>query len=139
VRIEHEETGVSAESTFETAILRLENFPPNPIIGRGSLLEIGYAKAYSGDSPNTPPTYLLSTDGGQSWPFSGGLEKQFVTFPASDDCLLRLTHPDIPFEDTSATFTVVDDLETIPYLRVGQEYVYQTILVEWQRQAGGQE
>ncbi|MDT8323081.1 MAG: hypothetical protein RRA94_03135 [Bacteroidota bacterium] len=136
IRIIHEASGAQAEVSIESAELKLLHFPSGGTLPRGSVLDLEATFRHSLYTAN-PPTHLLSTDGGRTWPYSGGMNALLVDYPVSNDCRLRLVQEDISFEDTSATFAITESLETIPFLRVGEQYSYKCTLVEWRVVAGG--
>lgn len=80
--------------------------------------------------------FALSTNGGITW--SPGLQQHvLLAFPRSTNCLLRAWRDDLPFADTSAVFTITEDLADYAVLRVGETYVYEYMELVWEVIAGG--
>lgn len=80
--------------------------------------------------------FALSTNGGATWS-PGLLQHALLTFPPSTNCLLRAWRDDLPFADTSAVFTITENLADYAVLRVGETYVYEYIELVWEVIAGG--
>ncbi|MFZ1730463.1 MAG: hypothetical protein WBQ23_10285 [Bacteroidota bacterium] len=67
--------------------------------------------------------FLLSTDGGLTWPFTKKRDELLDEGPASN-CRLRARRSDLPFEDTSAIFSITENLVDYEPLAIGQHYQY---------------
>jgi len=67
--------------------------------------------------------FLLSTDGGRTWPLTKKPDELLSEGPATD-CRLRARRSDLPFEDTSAVFSITENLVDYVPLVVGRHYQY---------------
>ena len=135
--IRHEDSGSEAEARFDVGRIRLLNFPPATGLRRGSVIDLEVAFEWSVKLVTPQYQYALSVDGGATWPYSGGIENILVDFPVSDRCVVRVTDDRSPLEDTSAVFSIVEDLTPASLLQVGRQYDYACGVVEWRVIAGG--
>ncbi|MBE0644185.1 MAG: hypothetical protein IH600_08905 [Bacteroidetes bacterium] len=74
--------------------------------------------------------FLLSTDGGRTWPLTKKPDELLSEGPASA-CRLRARRSDLPFEDTSTIFSIPENLVDYAPLVVGQHYQYKVTERDW--------
>jgi hypothetical protein len=121
---------------IRTAELRILDFPPGSTIARGTPFSLN-VKVDVPWSANKEYTLMLSSDGGASWvpALSGG--SNIFDHPQASDCRFRVSREDLPFADTSAIFSITENLVDFPVLAVGQHYVYEYVALIWQMSMGG--
>lgn len=73
---------------------------------------------------------LLSTDGGRTWPITKKQQQLLDAGPATN-CRFRARRADLPFEDTSAVFSITENLVDYDPLVVGQQYQYSVSERDW--------
>ncbi len=137
LRIRHEDTPTWTQlDEVYTADIRIRDITAGTVLARGTPLSV----RIDVDLPWTSSTAFtldMTTNNGATW--SPALEGWTGVFdhPASQSCRFRAWRDDLPFADTSATFSVVDNLVDYPVLVVGQHYVYEYVELVWEQIFGG--
>ncbi len=123
------------DSVF-TADLRILDFPAGTIVHRGAELKLSTKVDVPWD---TKKEYSLrmSTDGGQSWPIAVDQNTVIFDYPAATNCCFLMRRDDLAFGDTSAVFSIAENLMDYPILTVGKHYVYAYTEMVWKNVAGG--
>lgn len=123
------------DSVF-TADLRILDFPAGTIVHRGAELKLSTKVDVPWD---TKKEYSLrmSSDGGQSWPIAVDQNTVIFDYPAATNCRFLMRRDDLAFGDTSAVFSIAENLMDYPILTVGKHYVYAYTEMVWRTVAGG--
>lgn len=121
----------SLRDSIWTAEIRILNYPPGTVLRRGTGFQLEVKIYVPWNKPMTT-LCLLSSDGGATWPITMPERGSLLDYPPAANCRLRLHRDDLPFEDTTATFAITENLTDYPMLMVGQHYVYQYKQIKWE-------